>query len=121
MKVAGFGYCAGACLASMEELLNRLEQSFGAVDGLAAVSDKSELVQALGRKRGLPVMIIDNEALSGVDTLTASPYSMRARQTGSVAEAVALLAAHDGACLMGPRQISTDRKATCALAQGVIL
>ncbi|MHA6346914.1 cobalamin biosynthesis protein, partial [Roseivivax sp. CAU 1761] len=38
--------------------------------------------------------------------------------TGSVAEAAALAAAGPGARLLGPRAVSPDGCATCALAQG---
>lgn len=131
--MAGFGYCSGATLASLAELLERLEDEFGRVDALAAVVDKAELVRDLGRERGLPVVIVGNEWLAGVETLTRSAYSERARNTGSVAEAVALLAAsslyHQGrgevtadlqdVRLLGPRQISGDGRATGATAEGV--
>ncbi len=134
LKVAGFGYCTGATVNSLNALLQRVEADFGPVDALAAVVGKTDLVNDLGVDRGLPVKVIPNEMLSRAKTLTRSFYSERAKNTGSVAEAVALLAA-DGsgpqpshrkrgkpvAGLLGPRQISNDRKATCAVAEGVDL
>ncbi len=54
--------------------------------------------------------------LTSVATLTDSRHSRQSRGTGSVAEAVALLAAGPGARLLGPRLISTDRRATTAVA-----
>ena len=126
MKVAGFGCCTGATLASLRDVLEHLEGQFGAVDALAAVSDKAVLVRDLGSERGLPVQIIANEQLPVAETLTQSSYSEQARSTGSVAEAVALLAAQNRneqrprqARLLGARQISSDRNATCAMAEGV--
>lgn len=118
MKVAGFGYRREAGLSSLAELLDRVSLTFGHIDALAALADKSELVTSLGCERNLPVLIIRNDRISGSDTLTQSPHSQRTRGTGSVAEALAMEGAGEGACLMAPREISEDRMATCAVASG---
>ncbi|WP_242458047.1 cobalamin biosynthesis protein [Halomonas sp. YLGW01] len=117
-RVAGFGFRREARLGSLAEALDRLEARYGPVDGLAAAASMRSMVQALGEARGLATLSVPDEALASAETMTRSPYSRQARGTGSVAEAVALLAAGPGAVLLGPRLISTDRRATVALATG---
>jgi cobalt-precorrin 5A hydrolase len=53
--------------------------------------------------------------------LTQSHHSQRVKNTGSVAEALAVTGAGEGAHLLGRRVVSEDRMATCAVAVGVIL
>ncbi|PAU76462.1 cobalamin biosynthesis protein [Halomonas salipaludis] len=120
MTVAGFGFRRGAQLASLIDALERIEAEYGAVDRLAAAQSMLPLVQALGRARGMAVVAVDDAALTQAATLTHSQQSLQARGTGSVAEAVALLAAGPGAALLGPRLISTDRMATVAVARRFI-
>ncbi|MDR5904104.1 cobalamin biosynthesis protein [Franzmannia qiaohouensis] len=120
MTVAGFGFRRGAQLASLFDALERIEAECGAVDRLAAAQSMLPLVQALGRARGMAVIAVEDAALPTAVTLTHSQQSLEARGTGSVAEAVALLAAGPGAALLGPRLISTDRMATVAVARRFI-
>ena len=121
MTVAGFGHRRAASLSSLADTLEQLIQSYGPVDRLAALPDKAELVLRLGAERGLPVVLIGNDDCRKVETLTHSSHSQQARQTGSVAEALALLGAGPGARLLGPRQISRDRMATGAIAGHIAL
>ncbi len=60
------------------------------------------------------------DALAAVTTPTRSRASLKARGVGSVAEACALAAAGVQSRLLRTRQISPDRMATCAIAQGLI-
>ena len=120
MTVAGFGFRRGAQLASLIDALERIEAEYGAVDRLAAAQSMLPLVQALGRARGIAVVAVADAVLPSAATLTRSEQSLQARGTGSVAEAVALLAAGPGAVLLGLRLISTDRMATVAVARGFI-
>lgn len=117
MTVAGFGFRRGARLASLIDALERFEAQYGDVNRLAAAQSMLPLVQALGRARGMAVVAVDDASLSTAATLTHSKQSLQARGTGSVAEAVALLAAGPGAVLLGPRLISADRMATVAVAR----
>lgn len=117
MRVAGFGFRRSASLASLESALDQLHQRYGPVDRLAAVRPMLPLVQELGDKHGIAVLGVAEGELPQVVTLTRSEHSLQARGTGSVAEAVALLAAGPGATLIGPRLISADRLATAALAR----
>ncbi|GGX95703.1 hypothetical protein GCM10007160_24160 [Litchfieldella qijiaojingensis] len=102
---------------SLDEALDRLHEHYGAVDRLAATQTMWPLVQELGQARGLTVIPVADAALPTATTITRSRHSLRARGTGSVAEAVALLAAGPGAELLGPRLISMDRLATVAAAR----
>ncbi|WP_136248962.1 cobalamin biosynthesis protein [Halomonas borealis] len=117
MRVAGFGFRRSATLASLAEALERLEARYGSADRLAAAESMRPTVQALGEARGLATLAVPDEALATVETLTHSPRSRQARGTGSVAEAVARLAAGPSGELLGPRLISLDRCATAAMAR----
>ncbi|MGP9498825.1 cobalamin biosynthesis protein [Halomonas sp. AOP43-D1-4] len=116
LKVAGFGFRQQATLESLEQALDQLIAEYGPIDRLAAASSMLPLVEALGSARNIPVIGVADAALASVTTLTHSAYSLREKGTGSVAEAVALLAAGSGARLLGPRTVSNDRKATAAVA-----
>ena len=119
MIVAGFGFRAGASTASLRDALRRAAQG-RRVQALATAHDKVETpsFQALAQDLGLPTHAVAPEDLAQQHTQTASTASQVARNTGSVAEAAALAAAGPGARLLTARQISADRQATCALAEG---
>lgn len=110
MIVAGFGFRSSA---SPESLRAAYTAAGGGAAVLAAPADKaSRLSEMMGRE----VVPVTAEALEAQKTLTRSAASRAARRTGSVAEASALAAAGPGARLLGPRAVSPDRMATCALA-----
>lgn len=119
MIVAGLGFRASATAQSLAE-------AFGAatkgrrVDALATALDKAETAafKNFAKGTGLPVRAIPAPDLVDQATATQSSASTAARGTGSVAEAAALAGAGKGATLLTPRKISSDRKATCALAEG---
>lgn len=115
-RVAGFGFRQQATLESLEQALDQLIAEYGPIEQLAAAQSMLALVQRLGQARKLPVVSVSDADLAGVITLTHSTYSLRAKGTGSVAEAVALLAAGSGSRLLGPRTVSNDRHATAAVA-----
>lgn len=118
MIVAGFGFRAGATLASLQAALALAQEGQGPVTCLATVSDKIDGLRPLSRLLDLPLTALTPEELASVDTVTHSAASHAAYGIGSVAEASALAAAGPGARLLTQRQISPDRMATCALAQG---
>jgi cobalt-precorrin 5A hydrolase len=126
MIVAGFGFRAGATVAAMRAALDLARHGLPPVTHLATLHDKAEALAPLARALGLPVVAVDAlgpapapaPALGPAPTPTTSSASLAARGVGSVAEASALCAAGDGAHLLRPRQISPDRMATCAIAQG---
>ena len=117
MKVAGFGYRKGTRVDSLDEALALAVEVHGAVDCLAAGSGKKEAVEALGLRRNLHVKLVDEAVLSEISTLTQSEASLREKGAGSFAEAVALAGAGRDARLLGPRMVSKDRMATCAVAE----
>ncbi|AZM95551.1 cobalamin biosynthesis protein [Vreelandella venusta] len=118
LRVAGFGFRSEATLESLGQALDQLIDQYGVIDKLAAAHSMLPLVEELGRLRNIEVIAVADAELSTVATLTHSTHSLQARGTGSVAEAVALLAAGPNARLVGPRIISADRQATAALALG---
>lgn len=111
--VAGFGFRASATAASLADALARA--AGGRVVAVhATVADKAD---ALAAALGIPVMPVATAVLAAQPTRTHSSASLNARGTGSVAEAAALAAAGPGARLLGPRVVSADGRATCALAE----
>ena len=112
MIVAGFGYRSGATEASLRAALALAQAGAPPVTHVATLADKLALLETLA----LPTIAV--EAVADIATPTRSAASLAARGTGSVAEAAALAAAGPGARLLVPRQISPDRMATCAIAEG---
>jgi cobalt-precorrin 5A hydrolase len=117
MIVAGFGFRRAA---TAESLLDALDKARGpqAPALLATAEDKAAApaFQALSARLGLPIHAVTPDALAQVETPTRSATVRALRGSGSVAEAAALVAAGPGASLLGPRAVSADRMATCALA-----
>jgi len=118
LRIAGFGFRREATLESLAQALDQLAEQYEAIDKLAVAHSMLPLVEEFGRLRGIEVISVADAELPTVTTLTHSAQSLQARGTGSVAEAVALLAAGHNARLLGPRIISADRQATAALAEG---
>lgn len=119
MIVAGFGFRNSATL---ESLANALAKARGGqnVDCIATAADKAghDAFQALATQLGLPIGLVNPEAMDDVFPITASEISKKHRRTGSLCEAVALATAGAQARLLAARVISDDRLATCALARG---
>ncbi len=117
MIVAGFGFRSEA---GLESLLDALHRTGGRPEALATPEDKAAepVFRALARRLGLRIVAISPERLEAERTTTRSSVSLRHRRIGSVAEAAALAAAGPGGRLVGARTISSDRMATCALAEG---
>ncbi|MBV1897350.1 MAG: cobalamin biosynthesis protein [Rhodobacteraceae bacterium] len=118
MIIAGFGFRASATVASLQNALSLAATS--AIDALAAPDDKctAPCLNELSVATGLPILPVTAKALTNIKTPTQSTRSLRARNTGSVAEAAALAAAGPKAKLLSTRQISKDKLATCAIATG---
>ncbi|MFC0684108.1 cobalamin biosynthesis protein [Novosphingobium clariflavum] len=122
MIVAGFGFRQGATLASLESALElgRRQVPSLCIALLAAPEDKCGLVAELAARLGLPVLGIAPQALEAAATVTRSAASLAARGTGSVAEASALAATGAPSRLIVSRIVSSDRMATCAIAEGAL-
>jgi cobalt-precorrin 5A hydrolase len=117
--VAGFGFRSGAALPSLRAAFALAGQGQPPVTHLATAHDKLAALVPLAEVLDLPLMGVTPVALAAIATPTRSPAAMAARDVGSVAEASALAAAGAGARLLGPRHISPDRMATCAIAASV--
>jgi cobalt-precorrin 5A hydrolase len=117
MIVAGIGFRAGANVDSLRDALARAAVDH-APDCLATAADKAmaPAFQQLVAEMRLPFHAVAAADLSAMQTLTQSAAAQASHSTGSVAEAASLAAAGPGARLLGPRAISHDRRATCALA-----
>ncbi|MCL4676201.1 MAG: cobalamin biosynthesis protein [Pararhodobacter sp.] len=114
MIVAGFGFSSRATHASLREALERARGGWR-IDALATLADKTAALAPLAQELGLAVIAIDGPL---PETPTQSARSRSERGTGSVAEACALAAVGAGGYLRQTRVTSTDRLATCAIAQG---
>ncbi|MGR3742837.1 MAG: cobalamin biosynthesis protein [Pseudooceanicola nanhaiensis] len=118
MIVAGFGFRASA---TVESLVSALDRAGGGrqIDLLATPVDKSrsDIFLRLAKEINVKPHPVHEETLAAQKTLTHSSKVAETRPTGSVAEAAALAAAGPGATLLGPRAVSEDRLATCALAE----
>jgi cobalt-precorrin 5A hydrolase len=118
MRVAGFGFRKAA---KVESLLAALEAAGGAngITRIATVDDKANAAafQALAERLSLPLEAVPAEALPWVAVETQSEKSKAMYGTGSLSEAVALIAAGPTARLLAARAISPDTMATCAIAE----
>ncbi|MEO1193987.1 MAG: cobalamin biosynthesis protein [Pseudomonadota bacterium] len=119
MIVAGFGFRRAATVESLSDALQQTGAA-GTVAALATASDKARSAAfcRFAETISLPVHAVDADSLARQETITRSQASLTARGTGSLAEAAALAAAGQGARLLGPRVVSRDGLATCALAKG---
>lgn len=117
--IAGFGFRASADLDSLKSAYEKAADGW-AVTGFAAAADKINhpALTALARRCDLPLYAVGTEKMKVIDTLTQSAIVLERRQTGSVAEAVALAMFTSSAELICKRQISADGRAACALAKG---
>ncbi|GAC1536680.1 MAG: cobalamin biosynthesis protein [Ramlibacter sp.] len=129
MMVAGFGFRAGATLASLRAALGQAVAECGfaqlpsaALVLIATAQNKAgaPCLQALAATLNLPICAVTSAQIASTATLTESALVRAWRNTGSVAEAAALAAAKkyaDGeARLLHRRAVSPDRLATCAIA-----
>jgi cobalt-precorrin 5A hydrolase len=116
--VAGFGCRVRATPAALAAAL--AATGHDRPDALAIPADRAALLAPLAARLEVPLIPLAAEALVGVVTPTSSPASLRARGTGSVAEAAALVAAGPGARLIVSRRINPDRLATCAIARSSV-
>lgn len=118
VKVAGFGFRKGA---GVDSLLAALDVAGGraGLTAIASVTEKAEaeVFQTLAERLGLPVEPVAKAALPRVAVATQSEKSQAMNGTGSLSEAVALIAAGPGAQLVAARAISPDSMATCAIAE----
>lgn len=118
MIVAGFGFRAQASWASLADAL-ALAGAPSAPDAFATLERKTDALASFAKKHKTLLMAISEKEAGEQITHTQSAASEGETGLGSVAEACALAAAGPGAKLLGPRVISSDSMATCAIAIGV--
>ncbi|ASJ71889.1 cobalamin biosynthesis protein [Granulosicoccus antarcticus] len=118
MRVAGLGFRRQVSLASLLEVMSRVQFEHGKPDALATSVSKSDAgpLQLLALTLGLPLLSIEPEQLARQETHTQSARQQGLFGTGSLAEAAALAAAGPEACLLLTRIVSADGMATAALA-----
>ncbi len=119
MRVAGLGFRQGVQVTALREALAAAGGRHG-LAALATISDKAATgaLVTLAAELGLPIRTVAAEMLTGVETSTRSERIVTSFGVGSVAEAVALVAAGRNARLVSSRAISQDRTATAAIAEG---
>jgi cobalt-precorrin 5A hydrolase len=124
MIVAGVGsrkgVSAAEVIAAVEMALreNNVERNALTMLATAAMKrDEAGIIAASGAM-GLPLILVDDEAIAGMAPLTKtrSEASLSAAGSPSVSEASALAAAGEGARLAGPR--TAVGRVTCAIAFG---
>jgi cobalt-precorrin 5A hydrolase len=114
MRVAGIGCRAETPPATLRGLLSEV----GPVDLVAGLLMRTGQVQPVAAGLGLRFFAVDEGALRGMVTPTASPRIGSRFGTGSVAEATALIAAGRNARIVELRRVSPDATATIAIAEG---
>ncbi|HQU68809.1 MAG TPA: cobalamin biosynthesis protein [Albidovulum sp.] len=116
MRVAGFGFRTVTSAAALKDAYAR---AGGGADALATLAEKAAAPEfaEFAAREGLPIVAVAREAISGIVTPTKSDRVLDRFGTGSVAEAVALVASGPGARLRGPRMKSEDGSATAAIAE----
>ena len=117
MSVAGFGFRQGATRESLADALRAAGGAAG-VMRVATVAGKAEapVFKDFAAALAVAAEAVEASRLPAAKVLTASAKSEAMYGTGSLSEAVALIVAGPGARLLGPRVISADRMATCAIA-----
>jgi cobalt-precorrin 5A hydrolase len=119
MRVAGLGFRQGVEVAALREALDAAGGHQG-LAALATISDKAttDALVSLASELGLPIRTVPADSVGGVETVTRSERIEAGFGVGSVAEAVALVAAGRNARLVRSRVVSQDRTATAAIAEG---
>ncbi|UCI09993.1 cobalamin biosynthesis protein [Mesorhizobium sp. B1-1-8] len=124
MMVAGIGSRKGInvedVLAAVETALEAHGLALTALSALATARLKQDeaAIMAAARQLGLPLIVVDDEALKAPSSATPShsDLSQAHARTPSVSEAAALAAAGKNAQLLGPRTVVGP--VTCAIALG---
>jgi len=117
MIVAGFGFRAQAIADSLIDALSRARGDYNP-QALATLESKMDGLDNIAKAFDLPVVAIDAQTARNQTTQTQSDASAAYKGIDCVAEATALAAAGPNARLLGPRCISADKMATCAIAIG---
>ena len=119
MRVAGLGFRQGVKVSALREVLDAAGGHHN-LAALATIGDKAAAgaLVSLADELSLPIRTVSAADLTGVETSTRSECIVANFGVGSVAEAVALVAAGRNARLVRSRVVSQDRTATAAIAEG---
>lgn len=115
MRVAGFGFRAGATRESLADALGAETR----LDALATAEDRAgaPAIRDLAARLGLPLIAVPLAAVAA-EARAARVAASPARYGGrSLAEAAALVACGPLARLMAPRRVSRDGLAVAAVAE----
>lgn len=122
MIAAGFGFRTSA---TFESFKSAFEKTISADElfKLAVIAVPQDKVNHkslifFAKEIGCEIWGVKPLDIERMQTKTHSSISKRFRNTGSVSEACALVAAGSEAELVVSREISIDRRATCSLAKG---
>ena len=120
--IIGFGFRQSATLTSFEDAFAQMAMTSSCA-GIAVPEDKiaHPHLLAFAEKKGLAVFGVSQSVIAAMKTPTQSHIIKQKRQVGSVAEAVSLALLKKPARIVRTRCISQDRKAVCAVAEGVLL
>lgn len=122
MIAAGFGFRSNATFDSFRSAFENTisKHKFSKPMVLAAPQDKVNHKSLIffAREIGCEILAINPSDIESIQTETKSAMSEHFRNTGSVSEACALVAAGSEAELIVFREISADRRATCSIAKG---
>ena len=121
MIVSGFGFRSNATVDSFRSAFEntRSKHKFSKPLVVAVPQDKVNHNSLIFFARGIgcKILAINPSDIESMQTVTNSAMSERFRNTGSVSEACALVAAGSEAELIVFREISADRRATCSIAK----
>ncbi len=113
--VAGLGCRADVTLDVLREVLAPHSHT---IEALATLAERATLpaLRDLAQETGLPLIAIQRDTIAGIATPTQSPRILASFGTGSVAEAVALVALGAPGHIAVTRHISKDGSASAAIA-----
>ncbi|MEP5212007.1 cobalamin biosynthesis protein [Sulfitobacter pontiacus] len=118
MKIAGLGFRSSV---TPQALQNALTQMGTEIDALAVLETKATAAgfHAFAEFSDTPVLFVPEDEIRNIETPTQSLRIQSRFGTGSVAEALALVAAgrYGSARLISPRLATPDGLATVALAE----
>ena len=116
-RVAGIGCRADVRIESVHALVRSVCSGARPLDGLVTLVERETVLAPVAAALGLRLELVPRAAIIGIATPTRSARLVRRFGTGSIAEALALLAAGEGARLTLTRVVSRDRGATIAVAE----
>ncbi|OIQ31318.1 MAG: hypothetical protein BM562_08430 [Alphaproteobacteria bacterium MedPE-SWcel] len=121
MIIAGIGFSSRVSADSLTEALAAVAPPPAAIAVLRTKAGLAQF-QEFAQTAALPLISVEDSAISGVSTPSFSPRIQARFNTGSVAEALALVAArHHGADaqLIHTRRVTSDGHATLAVAETI--